>query len=132
MITKRDTKHLALALEESIKSTYQRVKIGAVIAQGNKVISKGANLSTSHPMQRWFNDRAGRVAPCHNLHAEMNAIVKSKGRDLRGTTIYVARVDRSGAFGMCRPCPACECAIRARGITRVIYFTPSKVQEEQY
>lgn len=129
-ISRRDLRFLGTALKESAKSTYFRVRIGAVLARGNYLISKGANLSTSHPLQRTHNDAVGRIAPAHALHAEMNAIVKAKGEDLRGSTIYVARLDRRGALGMCRPCSACERALRDRGVSRVVYTSPDGVREE--
>lgn len=129
-VSRRDLRFLGTALKESAKSTYFRVRIGAVLARGNYLISKGANLSTSHPLQCFHNNATGRVAPAHALHAEMNAIVKAKGEDLRGSTVYVARLDRTGAFGMCRPCSACERALRGHGVSRVVYTSPDGIREE--
>lgn len=127
MITKRETKFVGLALAESARSTYSRVKIGTVIVRGNKVISRGANLSTSHPLQRRFNDLANRLAPAHALHSELHAIIRAKGESLHGCHLYVARLDRRGLWADSRPCPACTLAIRLAGITAVTYTSPKGI-----
>lgn len=127
MITKRDRKFVGMALAESAFSTYTRVKIGTCITRGGKLVSKGANLCTSHPLQRRFNDLSGRVAPAHNLHSELHAIIRAKGESLYGCHLYVARLDRRGLWADCRPCPACTLAIRMAGIALVTYTSPSGI-----
>lgn len=126
-MNKRTSRFVGLALVESARSTYQRVQIGAVIARGSSLISAGANLAASHPLQKRYNDCAGRCAPAHNLHAELHAIVRAKGESLNGCHIYVARLDRRGMWADCRPCPACSLAIRLAGIALVTYSTPKGV-----
>lgn len=128
MITKRETKYVGLALSESAKSTYSRVKIGTVIVRGNKLVSSGANLCTSHPQQRRFNDLVGRPAPAHALHSELHAIVRAKGESLHGCHLYVARLDRRGLWADSKPCPACTMAIRMAGVARVTYTTPQGIK----
>ena len=131
MNIQRVVKFLNLALEESKQSTYTRVKIGAVIAQGNKVISKGANLSTSHPIQAYWNRVTNRLAPANNLHAEMHALVRAKrsGESLEGATIYIARLDRNNQLSQCRPCVACMAALTNAGIHTVIHTTPENLNQ---
>ena len=124
----KERKYLGLALAESAKSTYERVKIGAVIVNNGKVVGKGANLSTSHPLQRKYNDMSRRIAPAHALHAEMHAIVKA-GSKCHGATIYVARIDRRGLWAQCKPCPACALAIKLAGIKLVVHTTPTGVEK---
>lgn len=126
MNLQRATKFLNLALEESRKSTYHRIKIGAVIAHGNKVVSKGANLSTSHPIQAYWNRLTNRLAPANNLHAEMHALVRAKrlGESLEGATIYIARLDRNDQPNQCRPCVACMAALENAGIRTIIHTEP--------
>ena len=126
-MNKRTSRFVGLALAESARSTYQRVRIGAVIVRGNYMISAGANLATSHPLQKKFNDAARRLAPQHCLHAELHAIVKAKDEDLSGCHIYVARLDKLGRWAHCRPCAACTLAIRLAGITEVTYTTPKGI-----
>lgn len=125
----RAVKFLNLALEESKLSTYHRVKIGAVITQGNRVLSKGANLSTSHPVQAYWDRLTNRRAPAHNMHAEMNALVRAKrlGESLEGATIYIARLDRNNQLNQCRPCDACMAAIEDAGIHTIVHTTQQEL-----
>lgn len=131
MITKRTARFIGQALAESARSTYERVRIGAVIVNKNYEVSKGANLSTSHPLQYRYNQSTGRKAPAHNLHAEMHALVKAKDYEsLEECEIFVARYDRKGRMAMCRPCVACRRALVEKGITRITYTTPKGIQHE--
>lgn len=132
LLTNRARKYLAMALKESAESTYYRVRIGAVLVLNNKVIGKGANLSTSHPLQSFHNHRTGRVAPSHHLHAEIHALVDCDRSDIQGSEIYVGRFDRRGNLAMCKPCVACEDALRRAGIKRVIYTSNQGVQIDNY
>lgn len=125
MNKKRD-KYMGMALSESSHSTYTRIRIGTVIVRGNKIISKGANLCTSHPQQRKFNVLSGREAPAHALHSEMHAIVRAR-TSLEGCTLYVSRLDRRGLWADCRPCPACSLAIKLAGIAVVVYTSPKGI-----
>lgn len=133
MITKRTARMVGLALAESARSTYDRVRIGAVVADGNYVVGRGANLCTSHPLQYRYNNKAGRDAPAHNCHAEMHAIIRacSNYSKLDGCEIFVGRYDRNGRLGMCKPCAACELAIKEHGIIRVTYTTLQGVITEE-
>ncbi len=129
---------MGLALAASSSSTYHRVKIGAVLVKdGRHVLSKAANLSTSHPFQRIYNIKVGRKAPEHNLHAEMHTLVRAISRvgkaEIRGCDIYIGRFDRKGNLAMCKPCPACSLALKNFGINKVYYTTTSHgVQSYEY
>lgn len=132
MLSKRERKFLGLALAASSGSTYNRVKIGAVLVKSNRVISSAANLCTSHPLQKGYNIRTGRKAPQHNLHAEMHALVRAKLQYTEGSELFIGRFDRLGSLAMCRPCPACEAALKDRGIVRVTYTSPYGILTEEY
>jgi deoxycytidylate deaminase len=121
-----------MALKESAASTYNRVRIGAVLVLNNKVVGKGANLSTSHPLQSFHNLRTGRIAPSHHLHAEIHALVDCDRSNIQGAEIYVGRFDRLGKLAMCKPCVACEDALRRAGVNRVVYTSNQGVQSDQY
>lgn len=114
---------LALALLESAKSSHDRVKIGAVIVRGGKVVGKGFNTTKSHPLQLYYNQKAGRLAPKSSCHAELAAIINAGRNDLSGATIYVARFDRVGQLANCRPCRACQLALDRAGIKDVKFTT---------
>jgi hypothetical protein len=46
-------------------------------------------------------------------------------KGVRGNTVYVARIDRSGRTRMSRPCGECMDNLRERGIRRIVYTTDS-------
>lgn len=132
MISKRTSRFIGQALAESARSTYERVRIGAVIVHKNYTVSAGANQNTSHPLQFHYNRVTGRKAPKHNLHAEMQALVKAKDyEETQECEIFIGRYDRKGRMAMCRPCVACQRALVEKGITRVTYTTPRGIQSEQ-
>lgn len=123
-------RYLTEALKESFKSPYRRIKIGAVIVDGNYIVSKGHNQDTSHPLQKKYNDKTGRIAPNHRGHAEIMALVRSKDYDLTGCEAFVGRYDRLGRLGNCRPCVACRKALQEAGIVQVTYTTPKGIISE--
>lgn len=129
-MNKNTQRHIARALLVSAESDYKRINIGSVIAFGSKVVAVGWNGHKSHPMQRHYNQLAGRLSPAHACHAEMAAIIKASTNDLSGATIYVGRYDMLGRLAMCRPCGACRLAMERRRITDVIYTTPDGVIHE--
>lgn len=126
MITRRDRKFLGLALAESSNATHRRVMIGSVVVRSNKVLGRGANLNTPHPIQLFYNTIVDREAPEHLLHSEMHALLVAKKRygSLEGSTIYINRVTRTGHMAMCRPCRACYRALQVEGVVRMVYSTP--------
>lgn len=131
MITKRERRYILAALDESLRSKFGRIQIGAVLVDGNYVVSRGYNQEVSHPLQRKYNDRGKRVAPDHFLHAEIHALVRSKAYDLTDCEAFIARLDREGRLAMCRPCPACMAALQDAGIQTIIYTTPKGIIKEK-
>ncbi len=120
-MNRRDRRLVHLALLEATKSDHDRVKIGAVIVKGNRVVSTGYNTTKSHPLQLHYNQLAGRLVPKHSCHAELAAIINAGRHDLSGTKMYVARRDRVGRLANCRPCGACRLALERAGITDVAF-----------
>lgn len=55
------------------------------------------------------------------MHAEVAAIRAARGTNLKGCTIYVARVNNKNEIRMSKPCPDCMKAIIVAGIRRIIY-----------
>lgn len=129
-MNRRQLRYITRALKESLKSPYRRVKIGAVIVDGNFVVSAGHNRTTSHPLQYKYNNKVGRIAPNHRSHAEIQALVRSKDYDLTGCEVFVGRYDRRGRAADCRPCQACYTALQEAGIARITYTTPEGIKSE--
>lgn len=84
-------------------------RVYAIITdEKDRIISEGQNSYTkTHPIQK-------KIACCvglpdkEYLHAEMQSIIRSKGR---GCNIFIARVDYKGRPKLAKPCPVCEHAI---------------------
>ena len=129
-LTPKQHRLLLLALRWSMESDYHRIKIGAVVAKGSKYYNHGYNLIRPCGIQASYNKRVGRITKSDCRHAEMDVLCKARacGRSAKGMDMYVARLDRNGMPAMCKPCPACELAIREAGIKRVFYTTPTGVE----
>lgn len=107
-------------------STHDRVKIAAVIVNGNYMIASGWNQKKSHPLQAKYN--VLRNLECQNfIHAEIHALVRSGRADVEGADLYVYREDKAGEMANCKPCAACTKAIEDAGIGRVYYTTEDGV-----
>lgn len=91
-------------------------KIAAAIVYKDRIISLGTNQRKSHPLQKRYakNDEA------IFLHAEIDAI--RKHNVFVGSTLYLARVFRSGRSALVSPCSGCLRALSTYGIT-TIYHT---------
>jgi deoxycytidylate deaminase len=135
MIDDKDRRGIASALFESAKSTFGRVKIGAVLySKAGHAVSWGYNQRKTHPRQYEANKRAGKQIENPCLHAEIDAIVSMSDYGAfcdyeEPHTIYVARLDRNGKWANCKPCAACHSEIVAAGIKRVVYTTEEGVKE---
>jgi deoxycytidylate deaminase len=112
-------------------SNHERVKIGCVIVNGNWMISSGYNQAKSHPRQFRANALVRRVALQSHLHAEIDALIKTRRTDLTGSEAFIFRTNRNGDLAMCRPCRACYKALKTAGISTITYTTHDGVECEQ-
>ena len=109
------------AIEVSLRSKDPSTQVGACIVNNdNKQISIGYNgLTNGMDDDSFFWNSPGEetndLYTTKNpwvAHAELNAILNSGGRDLKGTTIYVTLF----------PCNECAKAIIQSGIKKVVYL----------
>lgn len=128
-MNKRVKKYIAKALEVSLESDYKRVQIGTIIVDGKRVVATGSNTQRSHPVQAHYNSVGGRTSPSHYLHSELHALLRSGARSLRSAEMFIGRFERNGNLGNCRPCPACEAAIKAYGVKRIYYTDNDGIKE---
>lgn len=104
-------------IERSIKvaqGSLYRWKHGAVVAKNNKVVGFAPNKFRNAPT---VDERNATV------HAEA-AVIKELLKnypDLKGTTIYIARVSKAGVPTISRPCSNCMKTIVAAGIREIVY-----------
>lgn len=93
----------------------ERQRHGSAIYKGGSLISVGVNVVKNDP---YF---VGDFARNPNHHAETMAIRAAGQSNLRGATIYVARINRRGTPVFSRPCPSCMEAIELAGIKKIVY-----------
>lgn len=82
-----------------------------------RLVSLGVNSYTrTHPLQAAYGRRTGRPNAVF-LHAELDALLKSRGRDAH--RIVVVRINKQGEPCLAAPCPACALAIAEWGVTEI-------------
>lgn len=96
------------------RSSSYRWQHGAVVAKGNKVLGVAPNKFRNSPTVDVEN------VSYHAERAVIRELLKTKG-DLRGCTIYIARVNKAAETTISRPCPDCLRAIVAAGIKEIVY-----------
>lgn len=113
-----DDYFMGVALLASQRSKDPSTQVGACIVDGqNRIISTGYNgfpQGCSDDEFPWNRDEsAGETKYPFVVHAELNAILNTRGKSLQDSKIYV------GLF----PCNECSKAIIQAGIKEVIYLS---------
>jgi dCMP deaminase len=114
-MTKWDTRFLGLAAYISAWSKDPSSQVGAVITDGNRIISLGYNgfAAGVEDKQERLDDRDCKLNL--TIHAEENAMIFAK-RDLSGCTVYVTHP----------PCPRCASKLIQEEVGRIVYIAPSE------
>lgn len=126
----RPRKIFNLARNVSQLSTITKHNIGAVLVSKNwDIIGVGANVNKTHPLQA---ELAAKVGLEHKifLHAELQCLINSKRRDLRGARLFIYREFVNGGTALARPCPICMAGIKRFGINEIYYTTPDGYAKE--
>lgn len=108
---------------------YCKWRLAAVIIKGGSVYSIGYSRLLTDPSQcdySVFNSKPPKVS----LHAEVDALRNCPRAS--GGVMYVARIGRSGAIGMAKPCRHCQKAISDSGIKRVVYTVSNSTHGTWY
>lgn len=85
------------------------------------LLSTGHNSYTrTHPLQKYFAEKVGHYGKEY-IHAEIDAILKAKGKQIQ--TIQIIRHRKNGNKALAKPCPICMEAIKAFGISKIIWST---------
>lgn len=111
-----DEYFMGIALLAANRSKDPSTQVGAcIVSQDNIILSTGYNgmpKGCSDDEYPWTRDSEETKYP-YVVHAELNAILNSGGRNLEGSKIYVALF----------PCNECAKAIIQSGIKEVIYLS---------
>lgn len=134
MFNSFDKRMFHAAKIEAEKSTFDRFKVGCVIAYKNRIIGRGHNSNKTHPMQQLYNERyrefnnVDGVAIKHSVHAEISALCSvsyciGKDIDWGKVKVYVFRIcpGKRLGYGCAKPCPACTAMLKDHNIKHVYY-----------
>jgi deoxycytidylate deaminase len=114
MIRMRRHEKLICRATEVARTSEYRWKHGAVVAKGNKLLGCAPNKFRNAPLVDEQN------VSCHAERAVIRELLKFR-KDLRGCTIYIARINKAGFTTMSRPCEDCMEAIVNSGIKEFVY-----------
>lgn len=112
-LMRRHEKLICRAVEVAKTSVY-RWQHGAVVAKGNKLLGAAPNKFRNLPTVDEHN------VSDHAEHAVIRELLKTR-KDLRGCTIYIARINKAGYTTMSRPCEDCMKVILHSGIKEFVY-----------
>lgn len=115
----RHKKFFNLAIDLASTSKHRYYMLGAVICRRHDILAVGVNQDCQHPVLESLGYK-----PWHNIHAEADAVIRAmkKRIDIRGATIYVARVRRKGDLGTSKPCRSCTSLLVEVGIKQIVYY----------
>lgn len=129
----KDEYYLKIAEAVSRRSTCLIRKYGAVIVANDEIISTGYNgaprgqvncIDDGVCQKRLFSGSDAHGVGydnCKSVHAEMNAIISAKRRDMIGATLYLTCYDVCGEeLIYAKPCSICKRLIINSGILRVV------------
>jgi len=95
-------------------SNHEQHKLGAVIVNKNRIISKACNQIKTHPSS---------PHPYNMLHAEILSLIRVGQQNIEGSTIYVYRETKNGDLANSRPCIHCLTMLRLYGVEKIYYTT---------
>lgn len=106
-----DERILAVARREAESSTFFPYRLGAVVLDRGRVVSRGRNSRKTHTKINKYG--------YYCLHAECDAILRASS----GNVLVVVRILRNGQFAEAKPCSKCLEFARDYGITKIIHTT---------
>ena len=131
-MTNREKRFFMMAREVSFLSDFKTARLGAVVVDGNRVLSSGYNSYKTRPLQHKYNiyrhfDNYELSIP--RQHAEVDALSPLIGKEIDWSriAIFVYRELRNGERGCSRPCAACSQLIHDLGIKTIYYINENGV-----
>jgi deoxycytidylate deaminase len=125
-MTKKEKRFYKMAREASFMSDFRIARVGAVVVQGNCILSVGHNSTKTRPLQHRYNiyrhfQNYDESVP--RQHAEIDALSPLIGKEINWSkvSIFIYRELRDGTPACSRPCEACMRLIKDLGI-RDVYF----------
>lgn len=123
-----DDYYLNIAKAVSKRSSCLKRQYGAVIVNNQEIVATGYNGSPRGEInccdlgycERLHEvNNSGKYDLCKSVHAEQNAIISARRRDMINGTLYLYG-EENGITLDAKPCPICERMIKNAGITTII------------
>jgi deoxycytidylate deaminase len=99
-----------------------RKKHGAIVVKSGRVLGVGFNKDRNSP----FTLSPEHIKKHSSRHAEIEAI-RDANWNVKGATIFVARVNNQGIDRDSKPCSLCDAIITETQIKKVIYTRSENV-----
>lgn len=109
-----------------MKKKRYNIKATAYNEKGMKLSSAVNNYSKTHPLQKYFSEKAGESEHKSCLHAELGALLKARGKSIY--KLFVERYFDDGSPALAKPCKSCQEAIKAFGVQIVEYTSEEGIQ----
>lgn len=119
-LSNNDISFLSAAAKIATTSTY-RFRMGALLVKSGRVLAGDVNIPKISP-----STPPNRVS----THAEIRTIKNT--RNVRGATLYVARLRSKDIPALAKPCAWCMQEIIDAGISRVVFTTNSELGSSFY
>ena len=126
--TRRHKHYLEVAKRMALQSNYGKLKHGAVLVKGNKIVNASCNKGGFCSFGQRFRERTMGTP---TLHAELGCILNLDRSVTQGAFIFVVRVGHKGNFMISKPCSMCHAALEHVGVKRV-YHTSENGKLEMY
>lgn len=133
-MNKRELYYYNKAKKISKLSTYDRIRIGCIAVYKKNIIGIGYNQAKTNPIQAKYNIYRNIHTVNDYIHAEMACVnqIKNLDIDFNKVKLFVYREDCHKNIRICKPCRACEKAIKDLGIKTVYYTDTNKYIREEY
>lgn len=119
-LSNNDISFLAATSKFALTSTY-RFRMGALLVKSGRVLGGDVNIPKITP-----STPPNRVS----THAEIRVLKNT--RNVKGATLYVARLRSQDIPALARPCSWCMQEIIAAGISRVVFTTNDQIGSSFY
>jgi len=112
-----------------------KARIAAALVYKNEIIALGINSNKTHPLQKRFaipkysSPNTERIYKHAEIDCLRQALRNTDDATIQRATMYVYRSKIQDQFSgksipaLSRPCPGCQSALTAFGISRVCYST---------
>jgi deoxycytidylate deaminase len=125
------SKYFSNKVMELIRESYfpetLKIRHGAILVKGGKIIAFGVNSAKNHPMafEPILRGKSNRdIANVLTLHAEMNCFRSIKNKEnINGSIMYVGRLSQDKNERMSCPCESCQYYLQMYGVRKVVYST---------